>query len=159
MQVLASVLDTVPPLIPPPAWNNQPLPCAPMLTGLFFARGMVSQHLGAMVVVVRRPRLLWCSALPNHHGRFHNSGRHRWDVGRTAALHWLAWRLNYCWQAPLPLSLVGFCTSKPARVEQRFGVAGPCLEHGFRTLLSCRIHSWFPEHLCRKSWQDLRRHV
>ena len=31
--VLASVLDTVPPLIPPPAWNNQPLPCAPMLTG------------------------------------------------------------------------------------------------------------------------------
>lgn len=23
----------VPPLIPPPVWNNMPLPCAPMLTG------------------------------------------------------------------------------------------------------------------------------
>jgi len=31
--ILAAVLDTVPPLIPPPAWNNMPLPCAPMLTG------------------------------------------------------------------------------------------------------------------------------
>lgn len=31
--ILAAVLDVVPPLIPPPAWNNMPLPCAPMLTG------------------------------------------------------------------------------------------------------------------------------
>merc|ERR1712032_235795 len=31
--MLSSVLQTVPPLIPPPAWNNQPLPCVPMLTG------------------------------------------------------------------------------------------------------------------------------
>merc|ERR1719272_248918 len=31
--IVAAVLDVVPPLIPPPVWNNQPLPCAPMVTG------------------------------------------------------------------------------------------------------------------------------
>lgn len=31
--VVAAVLDIVPPLIPPPVWNNMPLPCAPMITG------------------------------------------------------------------------------------------------------------------------------
>jgi len=31
--VVAAVMDVVPPLIPPPAWNNMPLPCAPMITG------------------------------------------------------------------------------------------------------------------------------
>merc|ERR1712032_185861 len=31
--LLSSVLQIVPPLIPPPVWNNQPLPCVPMLTG------------------------------------------------------------------------------------------------------------------------------
>ena len=32
--IVAAMLDVVPPLIPPPAWNNMPLPCAPMITGL-----------------------------------------------------------------------------------------------------------------------------
>lgn len=31
--MLAAMVHTVPPLIPPPVWNNQPLPCAPMVTG------------------------------------------------------------------------------------------------------------------------------
>ena len=31
--IVSAVLDVVPPLIPPPAWNNMPLPCAPMITG------------------------------------------------------------------------------------------------------------------------------
>jgi len=31
--VLAAIIHTVPPLIPPPVWNNMPLPCAPMVTG------------------------------------------------------------------------------------------------------------------------------
>jgi len=31
--IMSAVIHTVPPLIPPPAWNNQPLPCAPMVTG------------------------------------------------------------------------------------------------------------------------------
>lgn len=31
--VIAALVHTIPPLIPPPAWNNQPLPCAPMITG------------------------------------------------------------------------------------------------------------------------------
>lgn len=31
--VIAGVLTVVPPLIPPPIWNNMPLPCLPMLTG------------------------------------------------------------------------------------------------------------------------------
>jgi len=31
--VIAAMVHTVPPLIPPPAWNNQPLPCVPMVTG------------------------------------------------------------------------------------------------------------------------------
>jgi len=31
--IVAAVLDIVPPLIPPPVWNNMPLPCAPMITG------------------------------------------------------------------------------------------------------------------------------
>lgn len=31
--VIAALVHTIPPLIPPPAWNNQPLPCAPMVTG------------------------------------------------------------------------------------------------------------------------------
>jgi len=31
--LVAAMLDVVPPLIPPPAWNNMPLPCAPMITG------------------------------------------------------------------------------------------------------------------------------
>jgi len=31
--VIAALVHTVPPLIPPPTWNNQPLPCAPMVTG------------------------------------------------------------------------------------------------------------------------------
>merc|ERR1719281_274692 len=31
--IVAAVLDVVPPLIPPPVWNNMPLPCAPMITG------------------------------------------------------------------------------------------------------------------------------
>lgn len=31
--VAAAVLHEVPPLVPPPVWNNQPLPCVPMLTG------------------------------------------------------------------------------------------------------------------------------
>lgn len=31
--VAATVLDVVPPLIPPPVWINRPLPCLPMLTG------------------------------------------------------------------------------------------------------------------------------
>jgi len=30
---VAAVLDIVPPLIPPPVWNNMPIPCAPMITG------------------------------------------------------------------------------------------------------------------------------
>lgn len=31
--VMSTAVSVVPPLIPPPAWNNQPLPCAPMITG------------------------------------------------------------------------------------------------------------------------------
>eukprot|EP00973_Karenia_brevis_P073112 10155322-Karenia_brevis.AAC.1 len=31
--LVAGALHVVPPLIPPPVWNNQPLPCAPMITG------------------------------------------------------------------------------------------------------------------------------
>lgn len=31
--MVAAALDIVPPLIPPPVWNNMPLPCAPMITG------------------------------------------------------------------------------------------------------------------------------
>merc|ERR1719297_299483 len=31
--IVAAAIHTVPPLIPPPVWNNQPLPCAPMVTG------------------------------------------------------------------------------------------------------------------------------
>merc|ERR1711976_1063247 len=31
--MVAAALDIVPPLIPPPIWNNMPLPCAPMITG------------------------------------------------------------------------------------------------------------------------------
>jgi hypothetical protein len=31
--VVASAVSIVPPLIPSPAWNNQPLPCVPMITG------------------------------------------------------------------------------------------------------------------------------
>jgi len=31
--VVAALVHTVPPLIPPPTWNNQPLPCVPMVTG------------------------------------------------------------------------------------------------------------------------------
>lgn len=62
------------------------------------------------VVGVRRPCLLRCSALPNHHGRFHNSGCHGWDVGRTA-LHWLAWRLNHVPdRQPFLWALFGSCT-------------------------------------------------
>lgn len=30
---IASSVHTIPPLIPPPAWNNQPLTCAPMVSG------------------------------------------------------------------------------------------------------------------------------
>merc|ERR1719161_1102818 len=30
---IAAVIHTVPPLVPPPIWNNQPLPCVPMVTG------------------------------------------------------------------------------------------------------------------------------
>jgi hypothetical protein len=31
--LIAGVLSAVPPLIPPPVWNNQPLTCVPMVTG------------------------------------------------------------------------------------------------------------------------------
>ena len=31
--MLGGIFDIVPPLIPPPIWNNMPLPCLPMLTG------------------------------------------------------------------------------------------------------------------------------
>merc|ERR1719188_2967848 len=31
--VVATILHIVPPLIPPPVWNNMPLPCMPMITG------------------------------------------------------------------------------------------------------------------------------
>merc|ERR1719188_2091270 len=31
--VIATLIHVVPPLIPPPVWNNQPLPCVPMITG------------------------------------------------------------------------------------------------------------------------------
>lgn len=31
--VVSSAVSIVPPLIPPPVWNNQPLPCVPMITG------------------------------------------------------------------------------------------------------------------------------
>lgn len=31
--LIAAMVHTVPPLVPPPAWNNQPLPCVPMVTG------------------------------------------------------------------------------------------------------------------------------
>ena len=31
--IVASMIDTIPPLIPPLAWNNMPLTCAPMITG------------------------------------------------------------------------------------------------------------------------------
>jgi len=31
--MVAAALDIVPPLIPPPPWNNMPLPCAPMILG------------------------------------------------------------------------------------------------------------------------------
>jgi hypothetical protein len=31
--VVSAMVHIVPPLIPPPVWNNQPLPCAPMVTG------------------------------------------------------------------------------------------------------------------------------
>merc|ERR1712150_68799 len=31
--IVAAIVHFVPPLIPPPVWNNQPLPCAPMVLG------------------------------------------------------------------------------------------------------------------------------
>jgi len=31
--IIAALIHVVPPLIPPPLWNNQPLACAPMITG------------------------------------------------------------------------------------------------------------------------------
>lgn len=31
--IVAALIHVVPPLIPPPVWNNQPLTCAPMITG------------------------------------------------------------------------------------------------------------------------------
>jgi len=31
--VIAAMVHTIPPLIPPPTWNNQPLPCVPMVSG------------------------------------------------------------------------------------------------------------------------------
>jgi len=31
--VIAALVHTIPPLVPPPTWNNQPLPCAPMVSG------------------------------------------------------------------------------------------------------------------------------
>jgi len=31
--VIAAAIHIVPPLVPPPAWTNQPLPCVPMVTG------------------------------------------------------------------------------------------------------------------------------
>merc|ERR1719478_919293 len=31
--VVAMIVDVVPPLIPPPVWNNMPLPCVPMVLG------------------------------------------------------------------------------------------------------------------------------
>merc|ERR1719231_1858636 len=31
--IISDVLMVVPPLIPPPMWINQPLPCMPMVTG------------------------------------------------------------------------------------------------------------------------------
>ena len=31
--LISTALQVIPPLISPPAWNNQPLPCLPMLTG------------------------------------------------------------------------------------------------------------------------------
>jgi len=31
--IIAALVHTIPPLIPPPYWNLQPLPCAPMVTG------------------------------------------------------------------------------------------------------------------------------
>jgi hypothetical protein len=31
--IVAGALHIVPPMIPPPVWNNMPLPCAPMITG------------------------------------------------------------------------------------------------------------------------------
>jgi len=31
--IISAVIHVVPPLIPPPVWNNMPLPCAPMITG------------------------------------------------------------------------------------------------------------------------------
>lgn len=31
--IAATVLDIVPPMIPPPVWISRPLPCLPMLTG------------------------------------------------------------------------------------------------------------------------------
>merc|ERR1712048_76005 len=31
--VISAMVHIVPPLIPPPVWNNMPLPCAPMVTG------------------------------------------------------------------------------------------------------------------------------
>ena len=30
---VASMIHVIPPLVPPPAWNNQPLSCAPMVSG------------------------------------------------------------------------------------------------------------------------------
>ena len=31
--VIAAAVHIVPPLVPPPAWTNQPLPCVPMVSG------------------------------------------------------------------------------------------------------------------------------
>ena len=55
---IASALHVVPPLIPPPMWNNQPL----TTNGL-------------------RPQLLWSRVVSDHHGRFHHCRCHRFNVG------------------------------------------------------------------------------
>lgn len=31
--VVSGLIHSIPPLVPPPTWNNQPLPCVPMVTG------------------------------------------------------------------------------------------------------------------------------
>jgi hypothetical protein len=150
VQVLAAVLDIVPPLIPPPVWNNQPLPCAPMLTGVIrsgcgvaaFARDAGSPFAGHVCFgAVLYPITMADFTIADvTDGMLDGPPCTFLALGPCPAG---SPSLEPCLiLAPLRL----------ARLGQGFGVAGPCLEHGFWMLLHCRIHSRLPEHLCGKSW-------
>lgn len=93
--IVSAVVDVVPPLIPPPVWNNMPLPCAPMITGarllIYLVFGCALAHAGGEAIIAS--------------AQF--STRSLWPTSQSRMSLMPCWMVQVPWE---PIALYTFCS-------------------------------------------------